>query len=456
MVKGKTGKQLFIKGDDAMHSAKPIFLRAVLIGLAALLLGWMAIGFPLAGGPTSSASFPLIAMASIFGLSAATFLLLLRWEHILFVFALSAGFQLYDPSPYELMFFILAASGLIRRIQLNGNIFKHLLAFLLFIFLVFGTVSLFFAANFSKAAAWHGITVFLVCSGLFLALAIKNNKHLEFFLKGYIAGAVANSVLGIAGYLANENLGNSTRLEGFFQDPNIFSPYLIIALLLVLEDTLNPALFKSRVFKYSSIALLAGAVVLAMSRAGWINLVVSLVVYLVIKVLKGELKPGFVVKSFLIPSSLLVSVYFMFPAITARFIKLLMERTTLQNYDNERFNAQLFALKVLKSNIFGIGPGEMTSIYYMDPHNTYLRLFAEYGWIAGTSLLLLLVVLAATLFVRSLSCGKNKFNFHLVFLCAMAGSFVNILVVDALHWRHFWILFGLCCYSVVSKKQDSR
>ncbi|WP_156424401.1 O-antigen ligase [Bacillus sp. FJAT-27445] len=438
-----------------MYSVKHIFIKAILIGLLALLLGWLAIAFPQAMSGTSNLVFPFLVLASIAGLFAAAFLLLLRWEHHLFIFALSAGFQLYDPSPYELMFFILVISVFIKRVQLNRDMFKNVLALLLYIFLFFGTVSLFFAANFSKAAVWHGITVFLVCSGLFLVLAIKNDKHLEFFLKGYIAGAVANSVLGIAGYVSNKNLGNSTRLEGFFQDPNIFSPYLIIALLLVLEDSLNPKLFASRSFKYLSIALLAGAVVLAMSRAGWINLAGSLAVYLAIKMLKGELKPSFVIKSFLVPSSLLVSVYFLFPAITNQFIKLLVERTTLQTYDNERFNAQLFAVKVLKSNYFGIGPGEMTSIYYMDPHNTYLRLFAEYGWIAGISLLLLLVIQAGFLIKRSISCDKNKFNFHLVLLCSMAGSLVNILVVDALHWRHFWILFGLCCYAILYQKDES-
>ncbi len=425
-----------------------------MIGLLALLLGWMAIAFPQAMNGTANFGFFFFMFAGVVGIFVAAFLLMLKWEHLLFVFALSAGFQLYDPSPYELMFFILVISVFFKRVQLNGDLFKNVLALLLYIFLFFGTFSLFFSENFSKSAAWHGITVFLVCSGLFLVLAIKNDKHLKYFLKGYITGAVANSVIGIAGYVTNKNLGNSTRLEGFFQDPNIFSPYIIIALLLVLEDSLNPKLFSSRAFKYLSIALLAGAVVLAMSRAGWINLAGSLVVYLAIKVLKGELKPGFVFKSFLIPSSLLVSVYIFFPAITDQFIKLLVERTTLQNYDTERFNAQHFALKVLKTNFFGIGPGEMTSIYYMDPHNTYLRLFAEYGWIAGISLLLLLLLQAGILFRRSMLCRKNKFNFHLVLLCALLGSFVNILVVDALHWRHLWILFGLCCYAILYREDN--
>lgn len=435
-----------------MYQMKNYLSKTLLIGFLSLVLGCTAATLPSAVNITDNNSYSIVII-SLIGIAGVIVLFLLNWEQLLFLFALSLGFQLYDPSPYEAFFFILILMFLVKKVPMNGKMFNNFIFALLFLFLVFGTFSIFFSINIYKAAAWHLITVYLVMSALFLFLVIKNDKQFSFFLKGYVVGAVINSIWGFIVYFAGKSEGG--RLNGFFQDPNIFSPYIIIASMLVIEDILSPKLFRSKPFKVISVVLLVGSVVLAMSRAGWINLAFALLLYLGVKVLKRQLRPGFFIKLILIPLVLFLSVHFFFPDLTDLAKKRLEERTTLQYYDNDRFEAQNFTLKVAEHHLFGIGPGEITTIYYMDPHNSYYRIFAEYGWLAGSSLMLLFLTLGWILMRKSLSLDKKEFNIYLVFLCTLAGTLVNISVVDALHWRHFWVFFGLCCYCIFIKKEQA-
>jgi O-antigen ligase len=437
-----------------MEQVKNYLLKTILIGLLSLLMGCMAIYLSSPANYTDN-NVLLVIVFSFIGIAVLAILLLLKWEHLLFIFALSIGFQVYDPSPFELMFFILILLSVVRKFPLNKNMSFNVLFFMLIVFIVFGTFSIIFSMNIYKAAVWHLITVYLAMCALFLASIIKNDKQLFFFLKGYVFGAVVNSSLGLIAYLAGKSQGRGNRLEGFFQDPNIFSPYIIIAILLVIEDLFYPKLFKSKPFKFFSIILMIGAVVLAMSRAGWINLAIALLLYFAVKIMKRQLKLGFALKVILIPISLLLSVYFLSPVLSDKVVEQLKERTTLQSYDNERFGAQFFTLDIVKNNAFGIGPGEITTIYYMDPHNTYLRIFAEYGWVSGVLLLLLFLVIIGVLLKKSVFHHKSEFNIYLVLLCALAGTLVNIIVVDALHWRHFWVLFALCYHVIIFKKDHA-
>ncbi|MBV7505574.1 O-antigen ligase family protein [Bacillus sp. sid0103] len=435
-----------------MYQMKNYFSKTMLIALLSLLLGCMAVYLTVFIHIPNNTIYPVILFAFI-GAAGFVVLFLLKWEKLLFLFALSVGFQLNDPSPYEIMFCLMILLFLVKRIPFNREMLNNFLLLMLFLFVLFGTFSIFFSINIHKAAAWHLITVYLVLSAFSLVLIIKNDKQLVYFLKGYVVGAVVNSMLGVIGYLAGKSQGRGNRLEGFFQDPNIFSPFVVIAILLVIEDSVAPNLFKSKIFKFLSIVLMVGALVLAMSRAGWINFAIALALYAGVKILKRQLRLGFVIKFLLVPFSVLLSIPFIFPGLN--FMNQLKDRTTLQSYDNDRFGANYFTLKVAENHPFGIGPGEITSIYYMDTHNTYLRLFAEYGWFSGIFLILFFLFLTGVLLKRSLSHDRRDFNLYLVLLCSLVGTLVNIIVVDALHWRHFWVLIALCYYLIFFKKEPA-
>ncbi|OCA85950.1 hypothetical protein A8F94_13970 [Bacillus sp. FJAT-27225] len=437
-----------------MYPLKNYLSKSILISLLSFLIGSMALTL------TSLVNLAIQNMYAVIivlmaGSAGLVILFLLKWEYLLFLFAFSTGFQLYDPSPYEIMFCLMIFLLLVKRIPFNRNMLNNTLFFMLVLFILFGTFSIFFAKDFQNAVSWHMITVYLVLSAIFLVCIIKNKKQMALFLKGYVFGAIANSLFGMIAYLIGKSQNGGSRLEAFFQDPNIFSPYIVIAILLVIEDSLSPKLFKSTFFKVFSIVLMLGALILAMSRAGWINFGFAIALYGVIKLLKGQLKPSFLITIIAIPFSVLVSVPYLFPDLTGQFMGLLKERTTLQSYDTERFDANLFTINVAENHPFGIGPGEITSIYYMDTHNTYLRLFAEYGWVASLSLLMVFLLLACILFKDTLLHDRKDFNLSLVLLCSLAGNLVNILVVDALHWRHFWVLIALCYYEAVYKKAFS-
>jgi O-antigen ligase len=83
----------------------------------------------------------------------------------------------------------------------------------------------------------------------------------------------------------------------------------------------------------------------------------------------------------------------------------------------------------------------------MAPHNTYARIWAENG--PAALILFVLIVAAAWIstFLAWLRVRAGAGGALAVALALLMGMLINASVVDALHWRHFWVIMCLCIFS---------
>ena len=131
-----------------------------------------------------------------------------------------------------------------------------------------------------------------------------------------------------------------------------------------------------------------------------------------------------------------------------RVAGLLNERASLlQSYDSGhegRFGGQAKALKIIAQNAFGIGAKEFgTHYHHEEVHNVYLSIVLKAGWIGG-GLYWIAVVLTLGLGLRHALKGSGGHPIFLVLLAAFISNAAEGVVIDSDHWRHYYILMGMC------------
>jgi hypothetical protein len=128
-------------------------------------------------------------------------------------------------------------------------------------------------------------------------------------------------------------------------------------------------------------------------------------------------------------------------------LELYVGRTQLQGYDADRFQAARATWELGLRYPLGVGPGDIIRLAGMDPHNTYVRIWAENG--PAALLLFLLIIGAASVcaFLAWFNTNARTRDAMAGALALLMGVLANAAVVDALHWRHFWVIVGLCIFS---------
>lgn len=380
-------------------------------------------------------------------------LFFVKWNIMFFLLAFSLAIQFQDPAPFE----ILLIAILIRFIfayKINNLVREDgIILLIIFLLILCNTISVLAATDKVGSFIWNAITIVLIISMALLRFGLDNVYHMKNFLRGYIVGGVLTSVISIIGYVMVTPYSHivvkfNIRLTGFFQDPNVFSPYLVPIVIFLLEDIKTNFLFKAK-FKYAkylSILTVVSAIILAMSRAAWINLAISIGIYLLFNLYQRKIKV-----SKLILSSLLMGLiaYGVLELLSINIIEQINQRTQIQGYDSERMESQLFALKVASENLFfGVGAGQYTSVYFLSPHNTFFRILAETGIL---TCIVFIILLSYTILKLWLVCNKKyEYNLPIIVLALIIGEVINATVVDILHWRHFWVLMGLGWFGIVN------
>ena len=234
----------------------------------------------------------------------------------------------------------------------------------------------------------------------------------------------------------------------FFQDPNVFGPFLIPPALILIEEIVRPRLLPARlVTKASLLAVLLVGILFSYSRGAWVNLGIALVVLGLILSLRGGARTA--------------ATLFAVTALTAAVIAtvvvatgsgdFLAERARPQTYDTDRFSGQRAGLRPAAEYPFGAGPGQFESVAHISAHSTYARALGEQGY---PGLLTLLALLGFTLFaaLRNAVAGRGTYGIgSAALLAAWCGLLANSAVIDTLHWRHLWVVAALIWAATVAR-----
>ena len=263
-------------------------------------------------------------------------------------------------------------------------------------------------------------------------------------MRAYLGSAVVSAVIGVLALLGvlpgAELLTESDRSRAFFQDPNVFGPFLIPPALILIEEIIRPRLLSARLAtKVVLLAILLVGILFSYSRGAWVNLGLALVVLGLILSLRGGARTA----------ATLFAVTAMTAAIIAAAVvatgsgDFLAERARPQTYDTDRFSGQRAGLRPAAEYPFGAGPGQFESIAGISAHSTYARALGEQGY---PGLLTLLALLGFTLIagLRNAVAGRGTHGIgSAALLAAWCGLLANSAVIDTLHWRHLWFVAAL-------------
>jgi O-antigen ligase len=110
--------------------------------------------------------------------------------------------------------------------------------------------------------------------------------------------------------------------------------------------------------------------------------------------------------------------------------------------DGGRFDTQVQLIKNIFDNPIGHGPDRTIAIDHHAPHNVYVKVFSENGWLGGVAwlaftTLTLIAGLKCCLVVSPLQ--KHLIIVYSVVLATAAES----IIIDTLHWRHYFLMLGV-------------
>lgn len=317
-----------------------------------------------------------------------------------------------------------------------------------------GVVAAINATDLAPALSHTGVSLYLyIATFVFAAFVAKRpDAHTRLILDAYVWAALAASLLGIVGYFdllpdAREHMTRYGRATGLFKDPNVLGPFLVPALVYALSRLTGSPLRKS--IPLLGLMLVIGlAMLLSFSRGAWINLGVATAIYgalYILTVRDNRARLRFAVLALMGVAALcaLVLAALQFDAVSG----LASERASLdQSYDEGpegRFGGQQKAANLILEHPLGIGAQQFVPQYHREePHNVYLAMFLNAGWLGG---FVFLVLVAATS-VWGLRHAFVRCPAQPLFLVVYASFVAHVLegaVIDLDHWRHFYLLMAL-------------
>jgi O-antigen ligase len=413
---------------------------AIVLGLAALA----GLALAVALTPVQRPAGELVAGGlGLLGLLALT---VARYEA-----AVALGFLLFavvrvEPAPSDAVFAVVMAVALATgRFNLSATPLGPALG--IAAFLALNLLACLEALDPVRAASFMAITVYLCVFGLWVATWSSDRRRARTLLRIYIGMAVVTGGLGaialFAPFPGSDLLTayHGTRARGLFKDPNVFGPFLVPALLLLLQETIEPRLLRSgRLSKLIGLAALTCGVLFSYSRAAWLDFVVGILVMGVVLALRRGGARRALVFAFAMTVAavtLVVSIQ-----VTGQ-LSFLKERAQYQTYDNQRFGAQSGGIQVGERHPIGVGPGQFELVEPISAHSTYVRALAEEG-VLGFVVLVALLYGTLLLALRNAVRGWDTHGIgSTALLAAWAGILANSAFVDTLHWRHLWLVAGL-------------
>ncbi len=371
-----------------------------------------------------------------------------RWM-VWLMFA-SSFFVTFEPAPVEMLFALVVLCFLKSGLQISVAILPMVI--LLVLYNIGGALSLTVGLDMPKAVTFVAVSFYMAVTAIFFAcyVAYAPVERMAVIKGGMVFAATLSAIIGMAGYFQILGLGELAtvygRAIGFFKDPNVFSTFLILPAIMLINGLI---LGTERRPLLSAICLLIimGGIFLAFSRGAWINFVMSVFLLVVLTfTLSGtpRLRSRIFVLSLVgfVASAILLAILLSIPEVRDLFLD---RFTLIKNYDageKGRFGNQLNSIPMLLDRPLGFGPRSYSVYFNLDPHNVYINAFASYGWLGGVSYIVLLICTLIIGFKTILM--RSPWQRHaIVVFCPLVSVIFQGVQIDTDHWRHFYWMLGM-------------
>ena len=374
------------------------------------------------------------------------------------------GFVIFEPAPYELLLSAMLGLSLLFGLRIPLVVTPLLLLLALFNF--GGIISSFQVPDWEGGLIYVAISFFLALTSVFFAILIMHDMaRLRLIFRSYVAAAVITSLLGIAGYLhltpGLELFTRYSRAMGAFQDPNVFGPFLVPAMLYVIYGLVNRSA-SLMPFRTAILLILLVGTFLSFSRAAWGLTALSIILFyalLIINEQQAKIRLKYISLAIM---GVLVTVILLAAMTQADIVSDLLDQRLklVQDYDggrHGRFARHIQGYLLALEKPFGIGPLKFGHIFGEDTHNNFVKSLMDYGWIGFISWVTLMGITLAAGF-KLLFRQRPWLAYYQIAYVTYFGHHVIGNVIDTDHWRHFYLLTGIIwgCMGLEYRWQRSR
>ena len=367
---------------------------------------------------------------------------------VLFVAVLTSSIAFIEPSPHDGLMIILFATCVAARVRFDRKIVP--LTLLLAIWLIGALFAVIPVLDQKQTVQYVATSTYLVIAAIMYACLFCDGDPVRLIIlrRAYIVAALIATVAGYVGFFhllpGSDIFLANDRVSATFKDPNVYGPFLIYPLLLLLIDFMIRGL---RVMSFTVMIFLFGGLLLSFSRGAWAHFAFSAVVAVALLLAAApepRLRQRIVLFSMaaLIGMVLFVVVLISIPSVHDMFLE---RAKAIQPYDigpGGRFWEQRLALGVILEHPNGLGPFEFFRVYGTQQHDVYMQAFLVYGWIGGAAYFALVLVTLG-IGLRAALVPAPWQVYLIAAYAAFAGEAMEGFIVDTDHWRHFFLLLGL-------------
>ena len=355
-----------------------------------------------------------------------------------------------EPAPYDLLVLVLLCVLLLRGLRFPREM--HLAALCLGFFALANIVAA--AVSTDPVATFRFLSVriyMLLVWGLFASIiAASPVQVMRTIWFGYTVAsvlAVTWGALEYFGFIKIEMWEGGLRAKGPFKDPNVFAPFLLPVALYGLKELYANGTLMWRAAHALLFIYIAFGTLISFSRGAWMAFILAFGLFSIITLVslnsfKGRLNLMLANMLLVFTAVGLLSVAVVTTSVADRFFQ---RAVISQKYDLKeggRFYTQQKTISKIGTTPLGVGPGRSAAVLGIPPHNLYLHVFVEAGWIGGLAFFLFLFLS----FYRSLALFRwqspLRSDFFVIF-ASLSGLLLQSFFIDSTHWRHFWLLLAM-------------
>lgn len=369
------------------------------------------------------------------------------------IWVFSGGFVIIEPSPYEVVFLLTLAVGLVGGLRLCRGTLPVL--YLTMAFAPFAVLSV-YQMRYQPVLdglIYNLVTIFLFVTTYFAANFVAQSplRHMRLIAKAYIAVALVAAVIGTLAYmglLPGEGVFLLYgRAKALFKDPNVFGPFLILPAMIVLQRVL---LGRGSAVAWNAIAYLVlfVGVFVSFSRGAWGHLAASsALVFFLAFYLEASAREKVRLLLFAVGGTMVLAgalaILLSIPVVADLFVHRFSLTQSYDTGETGRFGRIWYTIEVALLNPLGIGPLEYGYMRIAEqPHNTYLNVPLSYGWGGALAYYALVAWTTLAALKRLAQRSANR-----VLLIPVFATFIPMLMLSAIidtdHWRHWFLVTGL-------------
>jgi hypothetical protein len=367
---------------------------------------------------------------------------------VLFVTVMLSSIAFIEPSPHDGLMIILLAMCVAARVPFDRKLIPLML--LPIVWLIGGFFSVIPVLDQKQTLQYVATSGYLVLAAIMFACLFcdGNLVRLTILRRAYIIAALIATAAGYVGFFhlapGSDIFLFNDRVSATFKDPNVYGPFLIFPLLLLLIGVMTRGM---GVFSLAIMTFLFGGLVLSFSRGAWVHFAVSAavaVLLLFVAAPEPRMRRRILLFSVaaLVAMVLFVIALLLIPTVHDLFLE---RAKVIQPYDvgpGGRFWEQKLALSVILDHPNGLGPFEFFRQFGTQQHDVYMQGFLVYGWVGGMAYFTLVMV-TLVIGLRSALIAAPWQAYLIAAYAAFVGEAFEGFIVDTDHWRHFFLLLGL-------------